>query len=104
MVVALANRSSVASIPDARRLRPTLRDVHGHALAVSEIFRPDEGALTVFRPVVQPDGVVRICLQFERLPDDRAPASLTLGEETLPLALIGPVRVRARPGTVEGAG
>lgn len=78
--VRLTNRSGVAAIPEPHRLRPTLRDVRNHALATSDLFRPDEAGLIVFRPVIQPDCAAEIGLLFERLPDDRAPALLTFGD------------------------
>lgn len=81
--VTLFNLSPASSIPEPRRLKPTLRDVHNHALATSDVYRPDLAGLTVFRPVVPPGGSVEVCLQFERLPPDRVPDFLTFGEPDL---------------------
>jgi hypothetical protein len=95
VLVTLTNRSSVASIPEPRRLRPTLRDAHNHALAVSDLYRADNGGLTVFRPVLQPEAAARIRLQFDRLPQDRPPSFLTFGEACgwfLPVVLTIPER------------
>lgn len=78
--VTLSNVGAAAAIPEPRRLRPTLRDVQGHALATAELMRLDGQALTIFRPVVPPGSSVQVCLQFERLPPDRAPFSITFGE------------------------
>lgn len=78
--VTLSNIGAAAAIPEPRRLRPTLRDVHGHALATAEVMRLEGQALTIFRPVVPPGSSVQVCLQFERLPPDRTPFSITFGE------------------------
>lgn len=88
--VRLTNRSGVACIPEPHRLRPTLRDIQNHALATSDLFRPDDRQLIVFRPVIQPDCEVEVGLHFERLPDDRPPAVLTFGDAcgwSAPIAL-----------------
>lgn len=81
--ITLVNRGAVAAIPDPRRLRPTLRDIQNQGLAVADITRLSGGALSVFRPVVPPGGSVKACLQFERLPPDRPPVSITIGEPDL---------------------
>lgn len=91
MFATLINRTTVACIPEPRRLRPVVRDLHNNALASSDIYRPEAGRLIVFRPVVQPGEGVHVRFQFERLPNDRLPVSLTLGDITGSAAAVSAV-------------